>query len=70
MRVGALIEFYPREANLLGQCSSYTSIWTLLTDSTGLNENHGQRIYVRLRSPRNAMDFLPYEHVIDTLLHE
>jgi hypothetical protein len=36
----------------------------------GLNVNHGQQIMVRLRSPFNVQSFLPFEHTLDTLLHE
>ena len=36
----------------------------------GININHGQRICVRLRPARNEAAFLPYEHILGTLLHE
>eukprot|EP00177_Eucheuma_denticulatum_P005717 GFKZ01010420.1.p1 GENE.GFKZ01010420.1~~GFKZ01010420.1.p1 ORF type:complete len:298 (+),score=32.86 GFKZ01010420.1:289-1182(+) len=36
----------------------------------GLNHNHGQKIEVRLRSPRSPTTFLPYESILGTLLHE
>jgi hypothetical protein len=36
----------------------------------GLNVNRGQQIMVRLRSPHNALQFLRFEHCLDTLLHE
>jgi len=36
----------------------------------GLNHNHGQKVEIRLRSPRNKNQFLPYESILGTLLHE
>jgi hypothetical protein len=36
----------------------------------GLNVNHGQSIFVRLRLPSNPESFLPFEQCLDTLLHE
>jgi len=38
--------------------------------SLGLNVNHGQSIFVRLRQPSNPDSFLPFEQCLDTLLHE
>jgi DNA-dependent metalloprotease WSS1 len=52
-RVGALKEFWPDEAGLLG-----------------LNVNRGQAIYLRLRYPGDDTQFLPFENVVDTMLHE
>jgi hypothetical protein len=36
----------------------------------GLNVNHGQSIFVRLRQPGSPENFLPFEQCLDTLLHE
>jgi hypothetical protein len=36
----------------------------------GLNVNHGQQILVRLRYAHNPRSFIPYEQVLDTMLHE
>jgi len=36
----------------------------------GLNVNKGQKIFVRMRSPRRKHEFFPLEHVLGTLLHE
>ncbi|KAL8395879.1 hypothetical protein RB595_003356 [Gaeumannomyces hyphopodioides] len=36
----------------------------------GLNVNRGQKILVRLRYPGDATQFLPFEQVADTMLHE
>lgn len=36
----------------------------------GLNVNHGQKICLRLRSPADQRQFLPFEQVVDTMLHE
>jgi hypothetical protein len=37
---------------------------------TGINENRGQRICLRLRYPGDQNQFLPLEQVVDTMLHE
>ena len=36
----------------------------------GLNINGGQKICLRLRYPSDQCQFLPIEHVVDTMLHE
>lgn len=36
----------------------------------GLNINGGQKICLRLRYPSDERQFLPIEHVVDTMLHE
>lgn len=36
----------------------------------GLNVNHGQRISLRLRYHHNPQEFLPFESVLGTMLHE
>ncbi|SMN21053.1 similar to Saccharomyces cerevisiae YHR134W WSS1 Sumoylated protein that localizes to a single spot on the nuclear periphery of mother cells but not daughters [Maudiozyma saulgeensis] len=36
----------------------------------GLNVNHGQKIMVRLRSPYNDYEFLSWEAIVETMLHE
>ncbi|PYH99982.1 WLM-domain-containing protein [Aspergillus ellipticus CBS 707.79] len=36
----------------------------------GLNVNAGQKICLRLRYPSDERQFLPLEHVVDTMLHE
>ncbi|KAI8578533.1 hypothetical protein K450DRAFT_246241 [Umbelopsis ramanniana AG] len=36
----------------------------------GLNVNKGYRIDIRLRSPADASEFLPYDDLLGTLLHE
>lgn len=36
----------------------------------GLNINHGQKINLRLRYPGDSNQFLPFEQVLDTMLHE
>lgn len=36
----------------------------------GLNYDHGQRICLRLRYSRDQSLFLPFEQVVDTMLHE
>ncbi|KIW83572.1 hypothetical protein Z517_02817 [Fonsecaea pedrosoi CBS 271.37] len=36
----------------------------------GLNVNRGEKIYLRLRYPGDDTQFLPFENVVDTMLHE
>ena len=36
----------------------------------GLNVNKGQSICLRLRYPSDERQFLPFEDVVDTMLHE
>lgn len=36
----------------------------------GLNIDHGRQINLRLRHPGDSNQFLQFEHVLDTLLHE
>eukprot|EP00262_Sarcandra_glabra_P002553 TRINITY_DN12942_c1_g1_i1.p1 TRINITY_DN12942_c1_g1~~TRINITY_DN12942_c1_g1_i1.p1 ORF type:complete len:320 (+),score=57.96 TRINITY_DN12942_c1_g1_i1:153-1112(+) len=36
----------------------------------GLNEGGGAQIKLRLRKPNRDWDFFPYEHLLDTMLHE
>ncbi|TVY25235.1 DNA-dependent metalloprotease [Lachnellula hyalina] len=36
----------------------------------GINQNRGQKICLRLRYPGDKDQFLPLEHVVDTMLHE
>ncbi|KAK8203815.1 zinc ion binding protein [Phyllosticta capitalensis] len=36
----------------------------------GLNVNHGQKIWIRLRYPHSTNQFMDYDTVADTLLHE
>eukprot|EP00048_Salpingoeca_helianthica_P008346 m.121581 g.121581 ORF g.121581 m.121581 type:complete len:403 (-) comp14582_c0_seq1:38-1246(-) len=36
----------------------------------GMNMNHGEKIFVRLRSPRSYADFLDFGSIVGTLLHE
>lgn len=36
----------------------------------GLNTNRGEHIQIRLRHPGDTNQFLPFEQVLDTLLHE
>jgi hypothetical protein len=43
---------------------------SLSLSSPGLNVNRGQQILVRLRYPHNSSSFLPFEHALDTMLHE
>lgn len=52
-RVHKLVEFLPKNPNLLG-----------------LNVNHGQRISLRLRYHHNPREFLPFESILGTMLHE
>lgn len=47
-------------------CEFYPAQGNLL----GLNINYGQKICLRLRSPRDERQFIPIEQVIDTMLHE
>ncbi|GJN79396.1 hypothetical protein PLIIFM63780_002909 [Purpureocillium lilacinum] len=54
--VGKLVEFYPPTTT--GQ--------TLL----GLNYDRGRKICLRLRHPGDRRQFLPFEQVLDTMLHE
>jgi len=44
--------------------------YPLQANLLGLNENRGQRIYIRLRHPNDRNQFLPFESVVDTMLHE
>lgn len=39
-------------------------------DLLGLNENRGRKIMLRLRQPYNDTDFLPFDDVMGTMLHE
>ena len=41
-----------------------------MADRPGLNVNRGQKICLRLRYPRDRGLFLPFEDVVDTMLHE
>ncbi|GAA0157104.1 protease [Lithospermum erythrorhizon] len=36
----------------------------------GLNINGGQEVKIRLRKQNNEFDFLPYNHILHTMLHE
>lgn len=36
----------------------------------GMNQNHGQIIYIRLRPHYDERVFLPFEDLVDTMLHE
>ncbi|KAK4226157.1 WLM domain-containing protein [Podospora fimiseda] len=47
-------------------CEFYPNQQNLL----GLNENRGQRILIRLRYPGDSNQFMPFESVVDTMLHE
>ena len=40
------------------------------TNLLGLNINRGEKICLRLRYPGDERQFLPLEHVVDTMLHE
>ena len=40
------------------------------TNLLGINYNKGQRICLRLRYPGDQNQFLPFEEVVDTMLHE
>jgi hypothetical protein len=55
-----------RKWRVLLLCEFYPKNKSLL----GLNVNHGFRIMIRLRSPDNNNNFLPYESLLGTLLHE
>ena len=57
-RVGTLAEFYPADRQPNGLILH------------GLNENRGQRIFLRLRHPYDDRQFLALETVVDTMLHE
>jgi len=52
-RVHKLVEFLPKNENLLG-----------------INVNSGQRISLRLRKTHNPKEFLPFESILGTMLHE
>ncbi|KAJ8614507.1 hypothetical protein CTAYLR_000776 [Chrysophaeum taylorii] len=62
--VGALVEMDPRDDRLLKKKEAEGDGGCLL----GYNENHGSRIYVRLRSDDGS--FRDYDDLIQTLLHE
>jgi hypothetical protein len=47
-------------------CEFYPKKKSLL----GLNVNHGYRIMIRLRCPNNSSNFLPYESLLGTMIHE
>lgn len=36
----------------------------------GLNTNHGEKIHLRLRYPGDHSQFMPFENIVDTMLHE
>lgn len=69
-KVREFAEFYPEQANLLGQYSIGETNKGVLIVKLGLNINRGQRILVRLRYPGDRTLFLPIEQVVDTMLHE
>lgn len=72
-RVRQLAEFYPDQQNLLGKLKAINySILSLQTADKlpGLNVNRTHKILVRLRYPGDVNQFLPFEEVTDTLLHE
>ncbi|KAJ6443024.1 WLM domain-containing protein [Purpureocillium lavendulum] len=54
--VGKLVEFYP----------PIRGNQTLL----GLNYDKGREICLRLRHPRDRRQFIPFEQILDTMLHE
>lgn len=47
-----------------------TEFYPSETSLLGLNINRGQEIRLRLRYPGDANQFLPFEQVVDTMLHE
>ncbi len=80
-KVGTLCEFLPEDPRLQGQFESSSSrvrtvSGLLLSDATdlplvaGLNINRSERICVRLRYTPDPRQFIPLDHVIDTMLHE
>lgn len=44
--------------------------WPPEKNLLGVNWNQGQKICLRLRSPNDEKQFLPFENVVDTMLHE
>jgi len=85
-RVGRVSEFFPSNANLLvcaafslrgslgeqlTQTDSLRMRWTrrALADQ-GLNINRGQEIRIRLRPANRETEFLPFESLVGTMLHE
>ncbi|KHN96849.1 zinc ion binding protein [Metarhizium album ARSEF 1941] len=72
-KVGQLAEFYPNETNLLGTLLDYHAVhqpFTWVPRYLGLNVNRGAKILLRLRYPGDKSQFLPFENVLDTMLHE
>ncbi|TLD27314.1 hypothetical protein PspLS_04553 [Pyricularia sp. CBS 133598] len=69
-RVRQLAEFYPDQQNLLDQLSDSIASLQTADKVPGLNVNRTHKILVRLRHPGDVNQFLPFEEVTDTLLHE
>lgn len=70
-KVGELAEFLPPQLNLLGlYLMSRSRALELTCVSPGLNVNAGQKIFLRLRHGHDPNQFLAYDTVADTLLHE
>ena len=80
-KVGVLTEFFPANANLLvpGLDPRPPGIaWRNPTHPVlgyacvlqGLNYNRGQEIRIRLRPADREAEFLPFESLLGTMLHE
>ncbi|KAL1631485.1 hypothetical protein SLS54_000246 [Diplodia seriata] len=71
-KVGELAEFLPPELNLLGPylTKCVTCSPELMCMLLGLNVNQGQKIFLRLRYGHDPKQFLAYDTVVDTLLHD
>ncbi|KAL1651271.1 hypothetical protein SLS58_000610 [Diplodia intermedia] len=71
-KVGELAEFLPPQLNLLGPylTKCVTCSPELMCMLLGLNVNQGQKIFLRLRYGHDPKQFLAYDTVVDTLLHE
>lgn len=74
-RLPVLAEFFPAQPELLGRWTenSTGSLRYRLLDLTlfiGLNVNRGSKICVRLRYAGDKTQFMPFESVLDTFLHE
>lgn len=75
-KLPVLAEFFPAQPDLLGRWPMCSRAPTALlrgirlTYPLGLNVNRGSKICVRLRYAGDKTQFMPFEAVLDTFLHE
>jgi hypothetical protein len=66
-----LVEFFPTNPNLLGIVILFKCvIYIVLKFFQGMNVNRGWKVNLRLRPHYDETQFLEYEDILGTLLHE